>query len=444
MEESEFLNAGWFVTVIAALVVLFAAGLRIPLPASGWRRHLARAAVALAAAAMVLLANMALFRNDAHLDLTHSKGFTPSAEAQRVVRSLQTDVELVYFYQKDNPAGRAMKTMAEIMGRLNPRLHVRTVDPDQHPGLANKYGVRLYNVAVLQSADRRVEVVSTDDRDIALGILRVTRTAQKIICFATGHGEYDIDNFEFHTHFEGFAAHSHNVQGLAVVLTEQHGVGRLRRALERLGLSARKVTLATTGRVPEDCAALVEANPRTMHSPPESAALEEYLSRGGAALLMLDPGFPVEPRLAALLENAGIRVGDGVVVDPLDHYFTDDQMVAVARYADHPITRGISLSFYPGARPLDVVPTPKVTVTPLFSSSAESYVRPADSGLRAAADGSPRGSRALAVARRGGRPRPGPGGGGAPGPSASSWSATPTSRATPSSPTCPTVISSSR
>jgi ABC-type uncharacterized transport system involved in gliding motility auxiliary subunit len=162
------------------------------------------------------------------------------------------------------------------------------------------------------------------------------------------------------------------------------------------------VTLATAGRVPDDCAALVEAGPRTLFSPPESQALGEYLARGGAALLLLDLEFPVEPRLADLLADAGIRVGDGVVVDPLDHYFTDQQMVAVSRYAPHPATGGAALSFYPGVRPLEVLPAQGIVVTPLFSSSADSHVLPA--GARAgggAGPGSPRGPRPLAIAAEG-------------------------------------------
>jgi len=67
-------------------------------------------------------------------------------------------------------------------------------------------------------------------------------------------------------------------------------------------------------------------------------------------------------------------VRDGLIVDPKEHYFTDEQMIAVARYGPHPATRGLALSFYPGARPLEALPAAGVQVTPLASSSADSYV----------------------------------------------------------------------
>jgi len=400
MIEPYVINSLGFAIVLVALGVLFAVGLRVPAGRTRWRRRATWIVVLLAASAVTIAANVALYRHDVHFDITREQAFTPSPEARRVIEGLSTDVDLTYFYQKQNPAGRAARTMVEIMGRSNPRLHVRTVDQDQQPGLASRLGVRVYNVAVLENAGRQLQVVSTEDRDIALGILRLTRAAVKTVCFAIGHGEYDIDNFEYHTHFEGVHAHSHGAEGAGVVLMEQHGVGRLRRALESLGFATRKVTLATAGRVPDDCAVLVEPNPRTRYAPSETDVLAEYLRSGGAALLLYDIEFPVEARLSMLLASVGVRLGDGVVVDPLDHYFTDEQMVAVTRYLPHAITRGLALSFYPGARPLETMAAAGITTSPLFASSAESYVRPLGASMRATAPVARR-AHPLAVASEG-------------------------------------------
>jgi len=290
--------------------------------------------------------------------------------------------------------------MLELLGRLNPNLRVETVDTDQNPALANRMGVRVHNTAVLRAGDRRIEVLTTDERDVALAILRVTRARETVICFATGHGEYDIDNFEFHTHFEGAQGHSHSAEGMAVVQMEQHGLGRLRRALEKLGLAARKVAIAGGQQVPEDCAALVEANPRTRYAPPEAGILRAYLERGGGLLMLIEPDYPIDEALAAVLAEAGIRVGDGVVVDPLEHYFTDAQMIAVTKYARHPVTQGLALSIYPGARPVASAGADRVETTVLFSSSGQAYLI-ADRARVEQAATAPRGALPLAVAAEG-------------------------------------------
>ena len=127
-------------------------------------------------------------------------------------------------------------------------------------------------------------------------------------------------------------------------------------------------------------------NPRTTYLPAESEVLADYLARGGSALFLFDLGFVVEPRLAALLATLGVRLEQQVVIDPLDHYSTDHESVAVPVYEPHAVTERIALTFYPGIRPIALVPPPPgVTVTPLFASSKESYARSRAAGRGAAA-----------------------------------------------------------
>src|SRR5215813_12424333 len=102
-DESGWLDALWFAGCIAALLVLFAAALRVRVYGAGWRRWALRFGLIVVASGATLAANVAVYRHDAHLDFTREQAFTPSREAQDVVRSLQEPIELVYFYQKDNP-----------------------------------------------------------------------------------------------------------------------------------------------------------------------------------------------------------------------------------------------------------------------------------------------------------------------------------------------------
>lgn len=374
LQSLDWVNLGWFAGVILALTVLFAAGLKVPVRLAFTSRIASATLVVMAALAVTILANLALFRHDAHLDLTHEKAFTPSAEAREVVRWLTEPIDIAYFYQKQNAAARALGVMLRQLERSNANFRVQLIDADQNPALASSLGVRTYNSAVLRYGEQRIEVITTDDREIALGVLRLLRKRQVVICFAAGHGEYDIDNFEFHTHFEGVHNHSHDISDAGIVQMEQHGLGRLRRAVEKLGLVARKITFATGQPIADDCAVIVEANPRTRYSPAETDVMRRYLERGGSAMFLIEPDYPLDDSIAALFASAGIRVRDGVIVDPTEHYFTDEQMIAVARYGTHPATRGLALSFYPGARPLQVLPVTGVKVTPLAASSADSYV----------------------------------------------------------------------
>jgi hypothetical protein len=375
----ELTNLLWFAGWCAAMLVLFVLGIRLPLqPRLSRVASMASAAGSVVAAVgLVVLANVALVLHDAHFDLTRERVFTPSRQALEVVDRLAQDVHLTYFYHAQDPNGKRLRDLVTVLGRRSPRLHVRTVDPDKRPSLAAMHGVRLYNAAVLEADGRRLVVQSTDENDLAIGIQRVLRERVVTICFIEGHHEYPIDNFEFHTHLEELHDHSHGDASSKVVQMPGHGIGRLRRVLEALGFEVRTIIPAMQPEIPADCAAVLDANPRTTYLPGESVALTAYLARGGSLLLMYDLGFVVEPRLARMLETLGVRLTQSVVIDPQQHYAADPEIVAVSGLEPHPITKNVSLTFFPGARALELVPTAAdITAVPLILSSKASYTRP--------------------------------------------------------------------
>jgi len=193
----ELVNLLWFAGWCAAMLVLFGLGIRLPLQLrlSRWMGMAYTAWSVVAAMALTVVANAALVGHDVYFDLTRERVFTPSSQAQEVVDRLSQDVALTYFYHAQDQSGKRLKGLVEVLGRRNPRLHVRTIDPDKQPSLAQNYGVRLYNAAVLEAEGRRLVVHSTDENDIAIGIQRVVRERVMTLCFIEGHNEYPIDNF---------------------------------------------------------------------------------------------------------------------------------------------------------------------------------------------------------------------------------------------------------
>ena len=177
MSRLDIVNSLWFLGWLAALLVLFALAVRLPLQPR--LRRLAAfgytTAVVVGVVGLAALANVALVLHDVHFDLTREQIFTPSRQAENVVDALGQDVTLTYFYQAQDPAGKRARDLVEVLGRRNSHLRVRTVDPDKQPTVADTFGVRIYNAAVLQTDGRRVQVMSTDEDQIALGILRVLR-----------------------------------------------------------------------------------------------------------------------------------------------------------------------------------------------------------------------------------------------------------------------------
>ena len=106
-------------------------------------------------------------------------------------------------------------------------------------------------------------------------------------------------------------------------------------------------------------------------------AVRDYLLRGGHVFLAYDPRFSVAPELAAFLKEVGLAVESGVVVDPTNHYGTDQEQAAVPYYPPHPITEEVALTVFPGARPIRLLgPVAGLTAAELVATSKDSYVRP--------------------------------------------------------------------
>jgi hypothetical protein len=366
-------NTFYFAAWCAALLLLFSLGLRLPLYVRSGPARLAAVGIVVVAVGVGLLANIALYRHDAFFDLTETGTFTPPAEMQTIASSLDRDVSLTYFYNgQDGDAMQVKATLSALAHRV-PHLRVRTLDLDNEPVAARNYGVRIYNTAVIEADGRRVQVNnSTDLRDIAFGVARVLKEQTPIVCFVTGHGEaYGAPGSHAHL------AHTETLEGpVAVLDAPATGIDRLTMAIQAIGYSDRALSIPAVSEVPADCAVVTDTGPRSPYSPDEVRILSNYLARGGRLLLMYDPEFPVTPELQSLLGQVGLEVGNGMVLDPVNHSGTEQDKVAVPYYPPHPITDQVALTVFPGPRPLTLLgKIPEIQATPLATTSRDSYVR---------------------------------------------------------------------
>ena len=366
-------SAGW-----SPSRVLFPGRLRLPLQTrlGALRRAALRRRGRRRGVAVAVLANVALSLHDAHIDLTREKIYTPSAQAMKVVDDLEQPVRLTYFYRGQDPDGRRAADVLDVMARRNPLLQVRVVDPDKQPTLAAPSACASTTPPCSRPTAAARWSRPIDESEIAIGIQRVLREKVVTVCFLEGHNELPMDNFEFHTHVEGVASHSHDDARPAVIMTTGHGIGRLRRALEGQGYEVRKVVLATQPAVPPDCPVAIVANPRTTFLPAESAALERYLQQGGCAARDVRSRLRARARArraAADARRAAFRRRRSSTRSATTRPTGDGRGHRLRAAPDHaqPVD-----DVLPRRPPAGLVPPAAgIQVTPLFSSSADSYTR---------------------------------------------------------------------
>jgi ABC-2 type transport system permease protein len=383
-------DALYFGAWCAAMLLIFSLALRLPLYPRGRLAPVSSPVIVVAALALTLLGNIALYRHDAHFDATVSGRFTPPPELETIARSLQHDVVLTYFYNSKDDDGYAAKQVLAVVGRQQPHLKTRVLDLDTELTTARDYGVRLYNTVIVEAEGRRTQIDNTVDlRQMAYAIERVLQRRTQRVCFITGHGEHYAPGHVHYSHAETLRG---DRPGRSDVLeAPPDGLDRLKLAIETIGYSDRAIEPATLPEIPEDCAVVADFGATSAYALAEVQVLRDYLLRGGHVLLAYDPRFPVISELAALLNEVGLSIEDGVVVDPVNHYGTDQEQAAVPYYPPHPITEQITLTVFPGARPIGLRGrVAGLTSTELVATSKDSYVRPLDPSVHPADKPGPR------------------------------------------------------
>ncbi|MBO0736537.1 MAG: Gldg family protein [Alphaproteobacteria bacterium] len=366
----------YFGSWCAAMLLIFSLGLRLPLHPRGPLARLLAPGLIATAFGLVLFGNVALYRHDAHFDATVTGRYTPPPELEKVARQLRGDVVLTYFYNSKDENADAAKQVLAVAARRYPHLRVRSLDLDTEFTAARDYGVKLYNTVVVEAQGRRTQVENTVDlRQMAYAIERALQQRMQTVCFMTGHGEHYTPGHVHYAHREILGGEQQSGSGLLEAPAE--GLDRLKLAIETVGYSDRAINATTLPAIPQDCAIVADFGAVNAYTPADVSALKGYLLRGGHLLLAYDPRFSVSPELASLLDEVGLRAGHGVVVDPTNHYGTDQEQVAVPYYPPHPITEQIALTVFPEARPIRLQrAVGGIKVAELIATSKDSYVRP--------------------------------------------------------------------
>ncbi|SIT13246.1 GldG family protein [Achromobacter sp. MFA1 R4] len=326
----------------------------------------------LAVAALLLALNLWASRHLGRIDLTAQRVYSLAPESLEVARQVRQPVEVTWFYDLRNKSMVDALELLRQYERENPLIRVRGVDPALRPAEARAAGIQFAGSAVLASGERRTTINGGTETDFTNALIRISQNGAQTVCFTQGHREAMLDSL---TSLDDLEEHDHDENLVArVEVHEQHGMAMARNALQTLGFSTRAVGAGSLAQALPRCAVVVAAGPRTAFGQDDAQALRRWTAAGGKTLLLLEPD--TRHGLDDLLADFGIALAPGALSDPGSHYRNDPGSPAVSDYTRHKMTRGLPLSFFPGAAGLepagDGLP-PGVVVTPLAQTSAQAH-----------------------------------------------------------------------
>ena len=104
------------------------------------------------------------------------------------------------------------------------------------------------------------------------------------------------------------------------------------------------MTLLQKMEIPSDCSMVIVAGPKNDYLPQEVDTIRKYVTGGGRAMFMLDPGVDL-PELSKLLADWNVTVQNDLVIDenPVAQIFgTEPTMPLILKYGSSPIVQPLS------------------------------------------------------------------------------------------------------
>jgi len=292
-----------------------------------------------------------------HWDWTEAQMHSLSQGTLDTLAAIPGDgvVEMFAFYTAG--AERGAKDEIEKYTYASPRVKVRWLDPNQNPGLAQKFQIANQEGVVIvcngpcETAKGTVKATEVTEQGLTRAI-RQAVSAKKKIYFLKGHGEA-LPGDEKPT-----------------------GASAVRGGLEDENVEVAELLLANEKEVPADASAVVIAGPNHQVSDRELELLDAYLQNGGSVFVMADPA--MDTNLEGQVAKWGIELDPEVVVEQQLQLFAGPSLgvqPVVSTYGRHPITDklGGQPTVFRLARPVKKADASDVTVTELATTSAQSW-----------------------------------------------------------------------
>jgi ABC-type uncharacterized transport system involved in gliding motility auxiliary subunit len=283
------------------------------------------------AVAIVVLANWFVDRHNRRWDLTPNQSYSLSPQTTKVLKELKNDLTIYVFDRESGFRGR--RDLLDNYSALTHRVTVRYVDPDRQPSLAGQFGIRNYGTVVVAGGDRHFEAQSSTEEGLTNAIVRLLK-GQKTVYFIQGHGERDVDS------------------------SDRAGYGRVKKQLENENRQVKTLVLLQKMEVPADCSLLVIAGPRNDFLAQEVETIKKYLTGGGRALFLLDPGVELT-NLAKLLADWNVTLRNDLVIDenPVAQLVgASPSMPLILKYGSSPIVQPLArtATLFPLTRSFEV------------------------------------------------------------------------------------------
>ena len=286
-------------------------------------------------------------------DLTQGQRNTLSQASIDVLKQITGPVKVTAYATAQDAEGDARKTVETFLGsylRAKKDFALTFVDPREQPQKAQAAGIRANGELVVEYNGRSEHLTNLTEQDLTNLLLRLARSAERLVINLDGHGERKLDG------------------------RANHDLGDFGAQLRVKGFKTAALNLALAQEVPDNVAVLIIASPRVDLLPGEVLKIKHWVEKGGNLLWLIDTGSL--HGLQGLADELALSLMAGTVIDPRAGGLKLPATFALATgYGQHRITENSTVtSVFPYARRIAASEASKWRFTPLVQVAQDGWL----------------------------------------------------------------------
>jgi ABC-2 type transport system permease protein len=333
-------------------------------------------AVLIISTVVIVLFNMAVAKMPMKytvFDVTTNKLYSLTEETIQLVSELTEDIN-IYVIVNDKQADELVDTTLQQYAALNNHIKVSYIDPAVNPQFYTKY---------------------TEDGINSNSIIVESSKRSKVIDYSEIY-QSEMDYYTYSYTTTGYDGEGQVTSAIAYVTTddipmvylvEGHGENQFDSSflsiIEKSNAAYQTINLMDYEKIPEDAGCVVINAPSADFSDDDTDKMINYMEQGGDVLLVSGYTGEAMPNFEKLLEFYGVEVSEGMIIEGDLNYYYQDPFYLLPEVVYDTVTESVYNSgayvFVPYAQGLTYEEKEKekenVTVTPLLSTTKESYLR---------------------------------------------------------------------
>jgi ABC-type uncharacterized transport system involved in gliding motility auxiliary subunit len=241
-------------------------------------------------------------------DQSITRQYTLSEQTKKIIDNLDGDLEIRYFYkeglQNADQIKKSFLNLAKVFETYSSKIKVSSIEMNSNPSITELFGATKGTGEAFVSYKGKINRIETQflgmsgmaygEQDFTNAFIKTTRAKFKNIYFIEGHKERSIEDNK-----------------------EELSISAFKQALEKNSYAVKSLNLISTGSIPADTDLLIIGGATEGYQKSEVALLNNYLSEGHPALILLDSAQGVVAGPSDILHNLGWKLGSEFIFNIL-------------------------------------------------------------------------------------------------------------------------------